>query len=202
MAFVLGITGGIATGKSTVLEMFRALGAQSLSADDLARDVLARGAAAYDEAVARFGERIVASDGQIDRAALGDIVFRDADARRDLNAITHPRIIALLDKQIGDFRRKAGSRKEVLAVEIPLLIECNLEGLVDEVLLVAAEQGTQMNRLTSVGNLSKEQALSRIQAQMSVHDKLERSDRVIWNDDNIDSLEDSVRRIWEDILLL
>ncbi len=202
MAFVLGITGGIATGKSTVLEMFRSLGAQSLSADDLARDVLARGAPAYDEAVARFGERIVASDGQIDRAALGDIVFRDADARRDLNAITHPRIIALLDKQIGDFRRKAGSRKEVLAVEIPLLIECNLEGLVDEVLLVAAEQGTQMNRLTSVGNLSKEQALSRIQAQMSMHDKLERSDRVIWNDDNIDSLEDSVRRIWEDILLL
>jgi dephospho-CoA kinase len=202
MAFVLGITGGIGTGKTTVLRMLESLGAQTLSADDLARDVLAKGAPAYHEVVKRFGSGILAADGKIDRAALGDIVFGDQDARQALNDITHPRIIQLLKKRIKDFRRDAGAGKAVLAVEIPLLIECGLEGLVDEVLLVAAEQRTQVSRLTTVGGLSAEQALQRIGAQMPLEEKLEKSDRVIRNDGDLESLEDSVRRAWGEISLL
>jgi dephospho-CoA kinase len=202
MAFVLGITGGIGTGKSTVLRMFQALGAQTLSADDLARDVLAKDEPAYLEVVQRFGPGVVADDGQIDRAALGDIVFGDPEARQALNSITHPRIIGLLRQRIAEFRQGAGTGNLVMAVEIPLLIECGLECLVDEVLLVAAEQRTQVSRLTTVGHLSMEQALGRIYSQMPTEEKLKRADRVIWNDSDLGFLEDSVKRIWGEILLL
>lgn len=202
MAFVLGITGGIGTGKSTVLRMFGALGAQTLSADDLARDVLAKDEPAYLEVVQRFGPGVVADDGQIDRAALGDIVFGDPEARQALNNITHPRIIALLRQRIAELRQVAGASNSIMAVEIPLLIECSLEGLVDEVLLVAAEQRTQVSRLTTVGHLSMQQALGRIHSQMPMEEKLERADRVIWNDSDLGFLEDSVKRVWGEILLL
>lgn len=199
MAFVLGITGGVATGKSTVLGLFRSLGAETLSADEVAREVLARGTPAYHETVARFGEGILADDGEIDRAALGEVVFGDPKARQDLNDITHPRIIQLLQERIAVFRREAGAEKRVLAVEIPLLVECGLEGLVDEVLLVAAEQRTQVSRLTSVGGFTAEQALNRIQAQMPLCEKIDKADYVIWNDADMLSLQDSVERIWDEI---
>lgn len=202
MAFVLGITGGIATGKSTVLRMFGSLGAQTLSADDLARDVVSKGTPGYEDIVQRFGEGVLTPNGDIDRAKLGEIVFADPAAREALNAITHPRIIRLMRERIDDFRRSAGSSKAVLAIEIPLLIECGLEDMVDEVLLVAAEQRTQVNRLTSVCKFSVEQALQRIHAQMPLAEKVDKSDRVVWNDGDQRSLEESVEGIWNEILLL
>lgn len=200
LAVVIGITGGIATGKSTVLGIFAELGALTVSADSVARDVLARATPAYDEAVKHFGEGILAPNGEIDRGALAEIIFRDADARRALEEITHPRIMREVQDRIDEFRRHPPGPRAVMAVEIPLLMECGLEGVVDEVLLVAAEQETQIGRLTSRSGISPEQAVRRIQAQMPLEEKISRADRVVWNDGSLEALERSVRCVWEDIL--
>lgn len=202
MALVVGITGGVATGKTTVLELFESLGAETLSADKVARDILAKGAPAHAQVVSRFGKQVLAPDGEIDRRALGEIVFGDPQARQDLNDITHPRIIRVLEQGIAAFRKRRKSQAAVLAVEIPLLFERGLESMVDTVVAVAAEQQTQMNRLTSVWDLSAEQALLRIRAQMPIEEKVGRADHVIWNDGDLDSLKRSVRRIYGEILLL
>ncbi|MCL5105403.1 MAG: dephospho-CoA kinase [Armatimonadetes bacterium] len=199
---ILGITGGIGTGKSTVLKMFAELGARTLSADNVARRVVEKGSPAYSEIIERFGESVLTPEGDIDRAALGRIVFSDADARRDLEEITHPRIIGSVAEEIDRFRAEPGPEKRVFAVEIPLLIECGLEDMVDEVLLVAAEQQTQVDRLTSRAQMSRDEALRRIRSQMPLDEKIEHADRVIWNDGTLEALRQSVRSIWEEILLL
>lgn len=201
MPRVLGITGGIGTGKSTVLDMFGELGADTLSADVIAREILAKDAPAYRRVVERFGEEVVASDGEIDRPELARIIFNDPQARQDLNDITHPAIIAVTQERIDRFRQSSPAPDAVLAVEIPLLIECGLEGIVDEVILVAAEQETQLCRLTKRSGISREEAQHRIAAQMPVEQKVLHADRVIWNEDNLESLRAAVKRIWDEIHL-
>lgn len=202
MARVIGITGGIATGKSTVLAIFAELGAVTVSADDIARKVLARNTPAYEEVVERFGEGVLTPDHDIDRAALASIIFANPDARQILNDITHPHIIAEIRREIEQFRKYPPSPDAILCVEIPLLIECGLEKIVDEVLLVAAEHGTQVSRLTSRSGISSEEALRRIDAQMPLDRKIERADRVIWNNGSRDSLRSSVQAVWDEIRLL
>lgn len=201
MATVVGITGGIATGKSTVLRLLGELGAETMSADEVAHEVLSKGTPAYAEVVARFGPDVLGPDGEIDRAALGRIVFSDAAARADLEAITHPRIIARIEDMVREFRAAHPMREAVLAVEIPLLIECGMQSMVDEVLLVAAEQETQVSRLTSSRNLARDEALRRIASQMPLQYKAEFADRVIRNDGDLSSLKSAVRRAWSEILL-
>lgn len=201
MSIVLGITGGIATGKSTVLRILGELGAETLSADDVAREVLARGEPAYLEVAAAFGSGVIDEDsGEIDRAALGELVFRDSEARRLLESITHPRIIDRLQRRIDDFRRSRPEPDAVLAVEIPLLIECGLEDMVDEVVVVTAEQEAQLSSLTT-RNLSREESLRRIRSQMPIESKVARATRVVSNDSDVRSLESSVRRMWREICL-
>jgi dephospho-CoA kinase len=202
MPIVLGITGGIATGKSTVTRMLAELGAETSSADEVAREVLERGTAVFREVVERFGEGVLKPDGSIDRAELGRLVFADEQARRDLEAITHPRIISAINESIDKFRREHAGERRVLAVEIPLLYECGLEDTVDEVLVVAAEQEAQVGRLTTRSMVTREEALSRIRAQMSLDEKVERADFVVWNDDSIEVLSRRVRAVWEEIFLL
>ncbi|MHB9035311.1 MAG: dephospho-CoA kinase [Armatimonadota bacterium] len=202
MAFIIGITGGIGTGKSTVLRMLADLGARTLSADDVAREVLAVGQPAYCEVVERFGTEVIAQGGEIDRPALAGVIFADAEARRDLDAITHPRIIARIEQAIMAFRDNPPSGDAVLAVEIPLLIECGMESMVDEVMLVAAEQETQVHRLTSRSGISRDEAVRRIHSQMPISRKVGRADRVVWNDSDMQSLRESVEAAWREIRLL
>lgn len=202
MAFVLGITGGIGTGKSSVLKMFAELGAETLSVDDIAREVLAKGGSAYSDAIEHFSRNILKPDGEIDRQALAEIIFQDPDARKALDNITHPRIILETQNRIDHFRSSPPEPSAVLAVEIPLLIECGLEGIVDEVLVVAAEQETQVNRLKNRRDLKDEEAVRRINSQMPMDQKISKADRVIWNDGSLQSLESSVRRVWNEIRLL
>lgn len=197
MAVIVGITGGIATGKSTVTSMFADLGAETLSADDVARDVLEPGSPAFEEALQRFGKGILTPDGKVDRPVLGEIVFRDQSAREFLNSITHPRIIALLDERIQGFRRTHLSGG-VLAVEIPLLFECDLVYLVDKVIVVVAEQQAQMNRLTTRG-YSHDQARERINAQMPISEKVPLADWVIHTDTSLDDTKRQVECIWAEI---
>lgn len=201
MPIVLGITGGIAAGKSAVMNILAELGAETLSADDVARNVLQQDGVCYSAVVERFGKGIVRPDGEIDRAALAGIIFSDAQARRDLEEITHPRIIAQINDSIRRFRANRSNAGAVLAVEIPLLIECGLEDIVDEVVVVAAEPETQARRLTTVRGVSADEADRRIAAQMPVERKVERADRVIWNDGSLESLESLVKALWAEICL-
>lgn len=202
MARVIGITGGVATGKSTVTRMFGELGAQMISADELARDVLAKGGAAYPDTIKRFGKGILAENGEIDRAALGSIVFSDPEARADLNAITHPHIIAAMRQAIDRFRKAPPAPDAVMVAEIPLLLECGLTEIVDEVLVVAAEPETQQCRLTTRSKLTAEEARRRIESQMRIEQKVERADRVIWNSGSIEHLREAVKAVWHEIHLL
>lgn len=185
-----------------MLRLFADLGARTLSADDLAREVLAKGGAAYAATIARFGQGIVKPDGEIDRSILGEIIFADPDARRDLNDLTHPHIIAAMRERVERFRAHPPSTDAVLALEVPLLIECGLQGLVDEVLVVAAEPQTQESRLTKRSGVSIEHARSRMAAQMPIERKIERADRVVYNDGSLGLLEAAVRAIWDEIHLL
>jgi dephospho-CoA kinase len=201
MALVLGVTGGIGTGKSTVLSILAKLGAATMSADEIAREVLAKDTSGYHETIQHFGRSILAENGEIDRAALGAIVFADSDARAALNSITHPRIIELMYDRIADYRRAHLSPSDLLAVEIPLLIECGLEGLVDQVLLVAAEQETRVGRLTSSKGIARGEAESRIASQLPIREKLSHAHWVIWNDGSLHDLEEQVASIWQSIRL-
>ena len=202
MAFVLGVTGGVGTGKSTVLLMLAELGARTLSADDLAREALARDTPAYMNVVSRFGAAILTPERDIDRPALASIVFSDANARRDLESITHPSIIARIQSAIDEFRANPPASNALLAIEIPLIFECGLEGMVDQVLVVAAEQETQVSRLTSRSGAIHGDVLSRIHAQMPLARKIERADRVLWNDGDLESLARLVKALWQEIRLL
>jgi len=196
MALVLGITGGVATGKTTVVEMLREMGARTISADEIAREVLSPGAPAAEEVAKRFGAAVLTPGGAIDRKALADIIFHDEKAREVLNSITHPRIIAILEERIREFRERAGEG-EMLVAEIPLLVECDLLYLVDKVVVVAAEQHTQMSRLTTRG-LSKEQAQERIEAQAPLSGKLALADWVVWTDKGLTDTRRQVARIWQE----
>ena len=199
MALVLGITGGISTGKSTVLGMLARLGASTLSADEIAREVLEKDGPAYRDVVECFGPGVVGSGGEIDRSALARTIFDDAQAREKLNRLTHPHIIREIQDRIDAFRVNPPRPDSVMAVEIPLLIECGLEGMVDQVLLVAAEQDHQVGRLTSRGGVGREDALRRIASQMPIPAKIGHSDFVIWNNSSLEDLEREVRLLWQRI---
>lgn len=202
MPRVIGVTGGIATGKSAVTRMFGELGATTISADDLAREVLGRHGPAYHHAVERFGESILKSDGEIDRPRLAAIVFSDPQALADLNGITHPHIISAMQVSIDSFRNAPPAPDSVMVAEIPLLIECGLEGIVDEVVVVAAEPQAQQCRLTTRSRLTAEEARQRIAAQMPIERKIELADRVIWNTGSMEDLRRSVGAVWDEIHLL
>ena len=196
---VIGLTGGMATGKSTVASMFAELGAELISADDIAGRLLLRGSPLLNRVVEQFGDAILTADGSLDRSRLAGIIFSDPEARERLNSITHPLIIAELEREIGRFRASNGSRARVLIVEIPLLFECGLSHLVDKVLVAAAEQGTQECRLMNRYRLRREEASARIAAQMPVRDKVSRADRVVWTDGDLSDTRSQVEGIWAEI---
>ena len=195
-AVVIGVTGGIATGKSTVARMFADLGAELISADEIAREVLLPGGPLLARVVERFGEDLALPDGTLDRSRLAEIIFSDPQARDDLNEIMHPEIISIMREGIERFRRSPDSGRRILIAEIPLLFECSLRSMVDRVVVVAAEQRTQERRLMNRDRLRREQALARISSQMPLREKIALGDWVVWTDGDMPETERQVRRIW------
>ena len=174
---VLGLTGGIGSGKTMVGAMFTELGAELIDADQMAREVVEPGQPALDEIVTSFGRDILLPDGRLDRRTLAGIVFADASARARLNAITHPRIRERMDAAIAARRDRAG----VLIVDIPLLFENLRTGVVEKVIVVWVDPQTQMRRLIERGGLTEEEAHQRIAAQMPLDEKRRLADYVIDN---------------------
>ncbi|MGI8383098.1 dephospho-CoA kinase [Robertmurraya sp. P23] len=183
MTLVVGLTGGIASGKSTVANMFKEMGIEVIDADIEAREAVEIGEAAYEQIVTYFGEGILNDDHTINRSKLGEIIFNDSVKRQKLNEIVHP-----------DVRRRMNEKKEaailrgdqVVVLDIPLLFESGLKHMVDVVLLVYVEKDIQLQRLMDRNLLTKEEALARIQSQMPIEDKRKIADKVINNNGTID----------------
>ena len=174
---VLGLTGGIGSGKSAVGLMFAQLGADLVEADQLARDVVEPGQPALSEIVEAFGAEILRPDGRLNRSKLATIIFADPAARGRLNTITHPRIRERMDAEVAARTGQAG----VLLLDIPLLYENGRERTLERVIVVWVDAETQLRRLQERDGLSQEEARRRIAAQMPLDEKRARADHVIDN---------------------
>jgi len=175
----IGLTGGIATGKSYVLERFRARGVPCLDADELAHGVMAAGTEASAAIAARFGEGVIGADGAVDRKALGPIVFADASARRDLEGIVHPAVRRAIASGLRAFELTGGAAFAVVA--IPLLYENSRQSEFDGVIVTMCPKGMQVERLRARG-LTAAEAELRLAAQMTAEEKAARADYVIRTD--------------------
>ncbi len=187
---LIGLTGNIAVGKSLARQMLQELGAVTIDADQVAHQVILRGNPTFDEIVAAFGESIIGEDGEIERAALGRIVFADSAKLKMLEGITHPAIRRRTDHLIRT------AEATVVVIEAIKLLEGRLKDVVDAVWVVHASPETQLSRLRSERGFSENDARQRIAAQNKQADKLRLADVIIENDGSIEETRAQVLRHW------
>lgn len=194
-AIVIGVTGGIATGKSTICNMFRELGAEVISADEVVHRLMAEDEDVIKKIIHEFGEGICDNNGVIDRKKLGSIVFSDSEKLRKLEEIVHPRVLSYLEQKANDFRQHS---KGVLLLEIPLLIETSSMGMVDKIIVVSADQESQVERLRKrYPQMTTCEIMKRINSQLSLDTKKKYADWVIDTEKSITSNREDVARIWD-----
>lgn len=193
---ILGVTGGIATGKSSVTELFRTMGLPVVSADEVSREVVRAGTDALRMIVERFGRGVLCADGALDRERLSQIIFTDDAARRDLNRIVHPAIAQLAESTLAGLVASGATH---IIYEAPLLYEAGAESRVDKVLVVTAQPAIQKNRLMARDGIDANVAEARIAAQMSLDEKVNRADFVVDNsgtpDETARQVEDLCRKL-------
>lgn len=189
MGKTIGLTGSVATGKSTVSSMIQQAGIPLVDADIAARKVVEPGTEGLKEIVAYFGEEILLADGTLNRAKLGKIIFKDKEKREKLNEITHPRVKEYMLEARERFFR-AG--EEIVFFDIPLLFESHLESLVDQIIVVWTTPETELKRLMERNNLTKEEALARINSQIGIDEKAKKADFVINNNESLEKTQKQV----------
>ena len=189
----IGLTGGIGTGKSSVTEAFQSLGAAVINADLLGHDAYLPGTIGFEEVVTEFGQEIVGSDGQIDRKKLRPIVFSDSSKMDRLNEIMHPLIRDLIDERLVSLE---SSQNKVAVVEAAILIEAGWKSLFDEIWVVISDREEVINRLGVRNGLSREDALKRIDSQMSDNERIEHGDVVVENTGSMEDLQTRVNSLW------
>ncbi len=190
---IIGLTGGICSGKSTVSHMLAKLGATVLDADEIGHEALKPDTEVWHKVVAAFGRQILTAKGDIDRNKLGKIVFDSAESLSQLNRIMHPRMYEMIKVQLEQYR-KQGTRAVVL--EAPLLIEANWTSLVDEVWITVAPEPIVLKRLQDRNGLSTPESLVRIHSQMSNEERLKHADLIIDTDCDFDELRTRVEKLW------
>lgn len=196
---VIGLTGGIATGVSTVAKIFRELGAIVIEADKIAREVVVPGTDVHRKIVEAFGKEILNPDGTIHRQRLGQIVFTDATARRKLNRITHPSIRRRIQEeveQIGEQRPDA-----IVLIDVPLLLDTTGPDTfeMDGVIVVTADGDRQVDRLMNRDGLSREDAERRLAAQRPAAEKAEEADWVVDNSGSVEETRRQVETLWQQL---
>ena len=191
---VIGLTGGIGSGKSTVSQFLAELGAVILDADKVGHEALQPGTEPWREVVAAFSEQIVTPDGGIDRERLGKIVFENPESLSRLNRILHPWIYGMVEAQLGEYRREGA---DVVVLEVPLLLEAGWTSLVDEVWVTVAPESTVLRRLRDRTGLSKLESLARIHSQLSSEERANHAYIVIDTDCSLDELKAKVKELWE-----
>lgn len=182
---VFGLTGGIGSGKSTAAALFRERGVPMVDADELAREAVAPGSAGLAQVKSAFGPQILASDGSLDRKQLGALVFADADARRRLNAITHPIVRRLSQER---FRALDEQGVTLAGYDVPLLFEVGLDSVLRPIVVVTAREATQLERILARDGITEQAARERIAAQLPLADKQKRADYVLYNNGSLDAL--------------
>jgi len=187
---LVGLTGGIASGKSAVAKILAQLGAAIVDADVLSREVVAPGHEGWKEIVATFGSEVLQTDQTLDRQKLRTLIFNNPDARKQLEAIIHPRVRALAERRI---REHGEAGYAVVVYEVPLLFEGNLQEWLRPVILVACDVEIQRQRLRQRDGLDAAAAQKHIDAQMSLEEKRKLADYVIENDGSLADLESQVR---------
>ncbi|WP_152654831.1 dephospho-CoA kinase [Oceanobacillus sp. CFH 90083] len=190
MSLVIGLTGGIASGKSTVAKMFTELNIPVIDADVIAREVVEPGEASYKQIVEVFGEDILGPDGSINRPKLGSIIFANEEKREQLNQIVHPAVRQRMLKKKADYIEQG---EKCIVLDIPLLFESRLTALADQTLVVFADEKTQLKRLMERNQLSEQEAMNRITSQMPLIEKAKLADELI---DNSHSIEKSKEQLF------
>ena len=193
---LIGLTGGIASGKSTVAAILRRLGAAIINADDLSREVVQPGQEAWQKIIDSFGEQILQEDQTLDRKQLRKIVFDNREARQKLEAIIHPRVRSLAEQRV---RELAAAGSSIIVYEVPLLFENQIHLWLRPVILVACDMATQKNRLQKRDRLTDTEAQQHLEAQMSLADKRKLADYVIDNNGSLEELEQQVRAVLQKI---
>lgn len=186
---VLGLTGGIGSGKSIVAEMFRALGAKVVSADDLARIIVQPGSPTLARIARRFGAAVLCGDGTLNRAWLAKKIFSDPQARLDLDRITHPAIAELARRRFAVLAQESAT---LVVYDAPLLFEAGADAQVDAVVVVSVAEEVQLQRLMLRDGLDEKAARSRMASQMPLGEKLARADYVINNNGSLEQTRDQV----------
>ncbi len=189
---IIGLTGSIASGKSTVAKMMTALGLPIVDADIVARDVVEPGSKTLTLIAENFGEEILLEDGSLDRTKLGDIIFHEPAKRKILNDIMHPAIREEMLRQRDAFV-EAGQKHIIM--DIPLLFESKLQHFVERIIVVSVREDVQLRRLMERNHLSKEDALARIHSQLPLSVKEKGAHAVIYNNENIDQTELQLKKI-------
>jgi dephospho-CoA kinase len=192
---IVGLTGGIASGKSLVAKVFKDLGAHIIDADKIVHELLEPGQQAWEEVVTYFGPEIVFSDKTIDRRKLGEIVFNDAEKRAWLNQCLHPKVFAVYTARVKHLCARA--LHAIIVLDAALLIETGYHKKMDRIVVVYADQEQQMERLTNRDRFSREQALLRIRSQMPLSEKRKEADYVIENTGTREETEQQAREIFQ-----
>jgi dephospho-CoA kinase len=193
---IIGLTGGIGSGKSTVSRFLAELGATIIDADTIGHEVFKPGTEAWQEVVAAFGQQITATNGTIDRKKLGTRVFSDPEARTELNQIMHPRIVEVVKARLEKYRKQGVS---VVVLEAPLLVEAGWTSFVDEVWVTTASEDTILKRLRERTGLSEAESRACIRSQLPPEEKRKQADVVIDTDCNLNELRTKVRELWQEL---
>jgi dephospho-CoA kinase len=192
---LLGVTGGIASGKSTVAGMFQELGAYSIDFDMLSREVVEPGQPAWQDIVDYFGTQVLHANRSLNRKKLSDIIFQDMEKRRKLENFTHPRIVKLFLNRIEEIA--SSDPDAVIQVIVPLLIEFNTQYRYHKVLVVYVPREVQIERLVIRDHITKKKAEKILEAQMPIDEKIGYADFVIYNDKSLDETRKQVKDLWE-----
>jgi len=194
---VIGLTGNIGSGKTTVAEMFRQLGAKIIDADSIARKIVEPGQRAWKEIKDVFGDEVISSDQSIDRQKLGDIVFNDVSKRALLDNIAHPKIFDEINNLVYEYKK---DHANVVIIEAALIIEKGgLLDLIDKLILVVVDEDTQTKRIKLRDDISLDQIQSRIKSQMQISEKKKYADYIIDNNGSILKTRTQVNKIWNKI---
>ncbi|RRJ64724.1 dephospho-CoA kinase [Paenibacillus oralis] len=196
----IGLTGGIATGKSTVSRMLVRKGAVLIDADVIAREIMEPGHPVLAAVAERFGQAVLHPDGTVNRKKLGEIVFASPEERKALESLTHPAIRAEMRKRMAEL--EAESPRRLVVADIPLLYESGLERLYERIMVVYVPRDVQLSRLMQRDGLSREEAERRLNAQMDIELKKERADILIDNSRGLDETERQIDEFWRDQGLL
>jgi dephospho-CoA kinase len=193
---LVGLTGGIGSGKSTVARLLERLGASVIDADQLARDAVAKGTPGFEAVVRAFGEEIVGPDGDLDRRALAAIIFADPERKSVLESIVHPEVARRFGEQVDELR---GTDRVVVYVS-PLLVELGLAPAFDVVIVVTASPHLRISRVASGRDLSPEDVRGRMASQATDEQRMEVAHILVDNDGSLAELEPQVDRIWSDLV--